>query len=747
MSLNQVRTALAVVLLTPTLLTAQQRALTIDDLYDPDRRINFSGNIPSGLRWIDDAHYLQRGGQDPSGSRLLKVDAVTGVATPLVDVERFEQAITRLPGTNAGEARRISRSASHTLNPTYTGLVFTLADDLYYYSFGSDRVRRLTHTTAPEEEVAFSPDGRLLAFVRAFNLHVVDVDERVREYPLTTNGTAELLNGKLDWVYQEEIYGRGNYRGYWWSPDSSRLAYLQLDERPVPEFAVVDHIPYRLSIETWDYPKAGDPNPAVRLGLVRTAGGPTVWVRHDDYAGDILIADVAWSKDGRRVVYQVQNREQTWLDLRVADAESGESTRLFRETTMAWVDVTGSPHWLADGSFLWLSERTGWKHIYHYGSDGLLKRQITAGQWEVRTLHGVDERTGWVYFSGTERSHIGGDVYRIHLDGTGLTRLSERPGAHTATFNPSLTRYLGTWSDVTTTPQIRLHAADGAEVRVVADNPVRALDNYRLSTPEFVQVKTRDGFVMEAMLIKPPDFDPSRTYPVYQGVYGGPHAQRVRNAWNHSEGMFFQLLAQRGILVWVCDNRTASGKGAQSTWPLYRNFGELELRDIEDCLGWLKQQPYVDARRIGIEGWSYGGYMVSYALTHSQSFVMGIAGGPVTDWRDYDTIYTERYMLMPQNNPEGYRKSSPRFDAANLHGALLLIHGTIDDNVHVQNTLQFAYELQRAGKPFELMLYPKSRHHLTDPLLEKHLRSTMLDFAMRHLTPASSAATRTSGAP
>jgi len=248
-------------------------------------------------------------------------------------------------------------------------------------------------------------------------------------------------------------------------------------------------------------------------------------------------------------------------------------------------------------------------------------------------------------------------------------------------------------------------------------------------------VKARDGFVMEAMMIKPPDFDPSKRYPVYQFTYGGPHSQEVKNVWQ-LQNMYHQLLAQQGIIVWICDNRTASGKGVESTWPAFKHFGEVELRDIEDGVSWLKQQRYVDGSRIGIHGWSFGGFMTAYALTHSTSFVMGIAGGTVADWRNYDSVYTERFMGTPKENPEGYRNSSPRFAADRLHGALFLIHGAIDDNVHVQNTMQLAYELQQAGKPFSLMLYPKSRHGVTDPSLVRHLYGMMLDFTVEHLKPS-----------
>ena len=725
-----------------------QQTLTIDDIFDPVQRVDFDGSPLRDLEWLDDQHYLQPMAQPgPSGSPLLKVDALSGRSEPFFDVVEMKAAITDVPGMSAQEASSLARRQTRLMNGQRTAIIFDFAGDLYHYEFGESRVVRLTRSPEPEEEVSFSPDGQLVAFVRGHDLHIVDVDHR-REYALTTDGDSAIRNGQLDWVYQEEIYGRGDFRGYWWSPDSTRIAFLQLDDSQVPDFTIVDHIAYHPELEVWNYPKAGDRNPGVRLGIVRSAGGASTWVDLDRYTpSQPLIVSVGWTPDSQRVVFQVQNREQTWLDLNVADAASGRATRLLRETTEAWVNVNGPPHWLEDGSFLWLSERSGWKHLYYYDGDGTLVGQVTDGPWEVRQLHGIDEETGWVYWSGTERSHIGSDIYRVQLDGSSLTRLSEQAGTHRAQFNPGFTHYIDTWSDLTAPPQVRLHTATGTEARVVDANEPTVLDGYRLAAPEFLQVHNRDGFAMEAMMIKPPDFDPARRYPVYQHVYGGPHIQRVRNGWSGSTHMFWQLLAQRGIIVWVLDNSTASGKGAVSTWPVYKNFGELELRDIEDGIAWLTQQPYVDATRIGIEGWSYGGFMVSYALTHSQSFAMGIAGGSVTDWRDYDTIYTERYMLMPQNNPEGYQKSAPRFAAGDLHGALLLVHGTMDENVHMQNTLQFAHELQKAGKSFDMMLYPKSRHRLGSRELEHHRHSMMLEFVMKHLRPettppASSSASR-----
>jgi dipeptidyl-peptidase-4 len=723
---------LLVVLAGAQAVTAQQRLLTIDDIYDPSTRVNFGGNAPTDLSWIDGTHYAQFA----SAGTWISVDATSGSERPLFDAGKMEAALSRI-GVSANDARRVSRSRSLNFNRSYSAALFTIDSDLFVYVFGADTAFRLTTAAGAEELPSFSPNGASVAFVRNNDLYVIDSEGR-RETRLTTDGAAKILNGILDWVYEEEIYGRGDKRAYWWSPDSSRIAFLRLDDGPVPSYVTVDDIPYDQNVEHWDWPKAGDPNPIVTLGVVRTMGGPISWVNTDKYsAPDRLIVGVGWTSDSQKVVYHIQNRIQTWLELNAADVNGGAPHLLLKETSKAFIDPGDyqPPTWLKDGTFLWLSDTTGWKHLFHYQADGTLIKQVTTGKWELRTLYGIDEASGWIYFAGTERSPIGGDVYRTRLDGSGFERLSKAAGTSSARFSPDFAYYIGSWSDVNTPTQVRLHRNTGADVRLIAENKVPALSQYKLSRPEFVQVPTRDGFVMEAMMIKPPDFNPSRRYPVYQFTYGGPHSQQVRNSWRGADGMYHHLLAQKGIIVWICDNRTASGKGAESTWQVYRNFGELELRDIEDGLGWLRKQPYVDPSRIGMHGWSYGGFMTSYALTHSTSFIMGIAGGTVSDWRDYDTVYTERYMGTPQDNPDGYRKSSPRWAARDLHGSLLLIHGAIDDNVHVANTMQFVYELQKAQKPFELMLYPKSRHGVTDPMLAKHLRTTMLDFVLANLRP------------
>ena len=712
---------------------AQQKPLTIDAIYDPQAKVEFSGSPLTGIAWLSDTHYLQPG---PTGAVPLKVDAAKGTSEPFYAAARLETVLARLDGVTPEAAKTAVRVKTPNLSANRDRVLLPIGGDLFAYDLGAHKAARLTNGGGTEDEAAFSPDGTSVGFVRDHDLYVVRASGGP-ERRLTTDGGPEILNGKLDWVYQEEVFGRGNFRGYWWSPDGKRLAFLRLDERKVPKYTVVDDMTTRPVFEVYPYPKAGEPNPEVALGLVEAAGGAVRFVDLGKYKDtEILITSVGWRPDGR-LTFQVQDREQTWLDLVVADPAPGAVTTLFRETAPAWVETSGNPRWLKDGSFLWLSERDGWKHIYHYRADGTAPKKLTKGAWEVRALYGVDEAARVVYFSSTERGATIKDIVRVRLDGTALTRLSNVPGQHEALFNPSYGLYLDTWSDTATPPQVRLHEASGREVRVVDANDVPALREYRLPPIEFLQVETINGFPMEAALIKPPGFDPKKKYPVYQHIYGGPHAPQVKNGWFPSTMLFLHLLAERGVVVFICDNRSASGKGYVSARTAYKKMGPSEMKDVEDGVAWLKQQPWVDPQRIGIGGWSYGGFMAAYALTHSKSFAMGIAGAPVTDWRNYDSIYTDRIMMTPEHNPEGYRDTSVSSAAKDLSGQLLLLHGSIDDNVHPQNTLQLAYELQKAGKPFRMMMYPKMRHTPAEPLSIKHLRQTMLDFVVETLRPGS----------
>jgi dipeptidyl-peptidase-4 len=704
------------------------RRFTFDDIYDPDKKIQFDGPPQPDVIWIDDDYFIHRK-TDPKTKHTdwLKVHAASGNTSPLFDASTMEAALKQLPGITDDDARRLAHLPEFVLSPDKTAVVLNHANDLFHYRFGSAEVRRLTTTASPEVGEEFSPNGAMVSFVRDSNLHVVDIETQ-REWALTADGNDKTLNGRLDWVYQEEIYGRGNFKGYWWSPDSSRIAYLRLDESALKGFPVIDHVPFSPEVETINYPLAGDPNPKVRLGVVNALGGTTTWIDTFKYESiDFLIVRAGWTPDSANVVYQVQDREQRWLDLNV-----GGKT-LFREESKAWVSVIEEPKWLRDGSFLWLSERTGWKHIYHYSADGHLLSAVTEGRWELRALHRIDEANGHIYFAATKASPVANHTYRARLDGTSIERLTHLRGNHKSIFSPAAKRFVDYWSDPQRPPQMRSHAADGQILAVVEKNAVEELSSFDFGRIELLQVPTQDGFLMEAMMIKPPDFNPGKKYPVVAYTYAGPHNPQVIDAWGGEKMMWHQMLAQMGYIIWICDNRTASGKGIEPTWAAYQNLGELELRDLEDGVAWLKTQSYVDRDRIGLWGWSYGGFMTAYALTHSTTFKIGMSGAPVTDWRNYDSVYTERYMRTPQNNPDGYAKASVVKAAANLHGKLLLIHGATDDNVHVQNTLQFAYELQKAGKAFELMIYPRVRHSITEPAQLKHMREMMTEFIVRNL--------------
>ncbi len=731
---------------------SQERLLTIDDIFssDPKVRVNFNG-VPTQLAWTPDG----RGFRTIQAGKLTRLDAITGDAREFFDSKRLAAAL-ETNGVATADAARIAASPALQFSPDERSILISQGNDLWLYDTSAGSMKRLTSTSTEELEPDFSPDGKLISFVRGNNLFIYDLT-RGDEKQLTRDGSEKIYNGYLDWVYEEELYGRGQKRGYWWSPDSKFIAFLRLDESPVPKFVLPNDIPIDQAVENTDYPQAGDPNPLVTLGIadigknsvipntaripqvgrrlpaaIQRLGDSVKFVDLSTYKPeDLLIGRVVWSPN-QTVVFQAQNREQTYLDLNSA-SPNGTVKHLFRETSPAWVGLNDNPSFLKDGSFVFQSERDGWAHLYLFNKDGQLVRRLTDGQWEVRTLHGVDEANGWVYFSGTKDSPVAENIYRVKLAGGEVDKLTVVRGNHGASFNSTMTHFIDTWSDVNTPPQARLFKADGTLERVLNENRVAVLDQYKLGRPEFLKVKNRDGFEMEAIMIKPPNFDASKKYPVISYTYAGPHAQSAVDRWGASRYMWHQMMAQKGYIIWICDNKTASGKGLESTWPVYKRFGEAEIRDIEDGVNYLKSLPYVDGSRIGLWGWSYGGFMTSYTMTHSNFIKVGIAGGSVTDWRLYDSIYTERYMMTPQNNRDGYDRTSVQKAAANLNGRLLLIHGMMDDNVHMQNTIQLAYEFQKAGKQFDLMLYPTARHGLTNPSQVKHWYTMMTEYFVKNL--------------
>ncbi len=703
---------------------AKKKPITLDAI-TAGQLPNFHGTPVHGLIWLEDGeHFLQM-----KERQLLKVHAVTGRATPFVDHEKLARCLASIPGINKREAEMRSRAALLNMNKSRTGILVEQESDLFYCPFDAEKAVRLTKSPGRKDLATFSPDGKHVSFVRAGNLRIVDIEGKA-EKDLTADGGELITNGKADWVYFEEIFNR-NWNAHWWSPDSKYIAFLRLDDTKLKKFTVVDEIPLHQGVEQTHYPKAGDPNPIVKLGIVRIADGKVNWVPLGDKPEDTLVNWVGWTPDSAHVVHYVQNRSQTWLDFRLANP-AGEVKTLYHDKTKAWIDDPGPPSFLKDGSFILPREETGWKHLYHYSKEGKLLKQLTSGEWEARALLQVDEANGWVYFLGTRDSPTSQNLYRVKLDATGLALLSSGGGDHVVQVSPKGNYVIDSWSDNTTPTKVHLHSPDGAKVRMLDTNPVYAVEDYEFLAWEVVQIKTPDGFLLEGMILTPPRPDPKKKYPVWVKTYGGPHTPTIKDNWLAGRGSD-QALARAGYVVFLVDPRSASGKGAASAWTAYKQLGVQELKDLETAVNWLCQRPHIDAKRIGLSGHSYGGFLTAYALTHSKLFAAGIAGAPVTDWSLYDSIYTERYMLTPKENPQGYAKTSVVKAAKDLHGKLLLVHGLMDDNVHVQNTMRFVDELQKANKDFELMVYPRARH----PILGTHYRRQLLDFMQRALHPES----------
>jgi dipeptidyl-peptidase-4 len=605
-----------------------------------------------------------------------------------------------------------------------------------YYVWDLDR-RTLTPISTQngwQMFAKFSPDGSRVGFVRDNDLYVSDLATG-RETRLTQDGGEQIINGTFDWVYEEEL---GLQDGWRWSPDGQRIAFWRIDQSPVRTFYMIQETDslYAQPVAL-RYPKAGTPNPIAKIGVVGVGGGATVWM---DTGNDTeaLLARMEWAQSPTEVIIQRANRIQNRVDVLLADATTGRSRPLFAESDAAWVDVHDDFHWLNDGrQFLWSSERDGWNHLYVYNRDGSVARQLTRGPWEVTRVMGVDERGGWVYFGATEEGPEERHVYRVRLNGRGgVEQLSREAGTHNATVSPAGTYYLDAYSTMSTPAVTRLHRANGAEVRTLVDNaPVRqTLARLDLAAPEFFTIRTRDGAELNAWMIKPANFDPSKKYPVLMYVYGGPGSQTVLNSWSGSRYLWHQSLAQRGYIVVSVDNRGTGSRGRDFKKSVYLKLGQQEAADQIEAANWLASQPYVDGSRIGIWGWSYGGYATAMAMTRPGApFKAGIAVAPVADWGLYDTIYTERFMRTPQENPEGYRLGAPTSAAANLRGTLLIVHGTGDDNVHFQNSIRLANALQAAGKQFQFMAYPNRTHSISGGPTSAHLHNLLTDWIVQNL--------------
>ncbi|MCU0865865.1 MAG: S9 family peptidase [Planctomycetes bacterium] len=593
----------------------------------------------------------------------------------------------------------------------------------------SDQAVRLTSDGAAggkKEEVHLSPDGSAVSFVRGNNLLVVDCKTQA-VWPVTTDGGPELFHGLLDWVYQEELYGRGDFQAHWWSPDGTHCAFLSLDESPVREFTVVDHVPdgfldreRSVVSEVTNYPKAGDPNPFARLSIAKRKDRKITAVDLSMFPKDLLVVRVDWTPDGKTLLATIQDRIQTWAELCAIDPATGAVTKWIREESPTWVNRPESPTWLADGTFLWRSERTGYQHVYHYGPGGKLLGAVTSGDWQVREIVRIDEPKRLLWFEGTKDGATGRHLYRIGLDGKGLVCLTPGIGTHQFQLRDDGAFVLDRWSAMDQPPIVQL--CDGKTGAVIKElgkaGRGEAAARYAFSERQRLSIAARDGYELDASVQLPPDWKEGARYPVFLPTYSGPDAPTVRDVWQHST--YHQFLAQQGFVILQVNVRSASGRGQVHTGTCYQQLGVQELKDLEDAVAYVCSKFGGDPRRVAISGWSYGGFMAAYALTHSDKFALGLAGAGVHDWRLYDTIYTERYMRTPQENAKGYDGTSVIKAAKNLKGHLVLLHGSMDDNVHLQNTMQLLWELQSAGKQnVELMVYPRSRHGL-NPRVNGH---------------------------
>ena len=628
-----------------------------------------------------------------------------------------------------------------SFDPTGRWAVYEQSDDIVLLDLRSSEVTPVAITDAVEKSARFSPDGRWLAFVRDNDLYAWDVRKQT-EKRLTTDGSETLMNGTVSWVYWEELLGRVD-QGYFWSPDSTSIAYLQSDDSGVGTMHYVDFEPDLPKLIKQRHPKPGEANPRVRAGVVSLEDAKTTWVDLGSYPYEYL-ARIKWLPDSRHVAVQTLNRPQTTLDLFIADASSGETRHVMRETDEGWVNVHDDLYFLENGNFIWASERDGYAHLYQFDANGDLVNQVTKGEWALRPSGGaagmersvayVDDDQQHIWFTALEKASTERHLYRINIDGSGMERLTAEEGAHQIWFRPDGEYYLDASSALDRPPSLRLHRPNGefqAMVTAAADDIPQRFDLQRW---EMMTVNARDGNSMPAMMLKPRFFDAGKKYPAVVYVYGGPSSPTVVNAWGrHARMMYHQLLADQDVVVFYVDNRSAAGKSKIDANTIVRQLmGPVEINDLLDGVAWLKSQPYIDDARVGIWGWSGGGSMTLHAMTSSEEFAAGVAVAPVSDWHYYDTIYTERYMKRPQDNEEGYELTSHAKRAADLHGRLLLVHGTYDDNVHPQNSWRFADELIEAGITLDMMIYPMRKHGIADDEAQLHIYKTMVEFWQRN---------------
>ena len=691
--------------------------------------------------------FLRGKDRDRNRLDLWEYDIASGQTRLLVD------SSVVLPGeevlSDEEKARRerqriaaLSGIVDYQWSPDGKALLFPLGGELYFYDLtksGRDAVRKLTNGGGFATDPKISPKGGFVSFIRDRNLWAIDLTSG-EEVQLTRDGSDTIGNGVAEFVADEEM---DRHTGYWWAPDDAAIAFARIDETPVPVQKRYEVYPDRTEVVEQRYPAAGDPNVRVQLGVIAPkTGARPQWIDLGKDP-DIYLARVDW-RDPQRLTFQRQSRDQKKLELIETTLTNGTQRTLVTETSTTWVPLHNDLRFLKDGRFLWSSERSGFEHLYIASEDGSTLTALTQGEWVVDGLLAIDETAGLAYVSGTRDGATEAHVYAVPLSGGEPRRLTQAPGMHAATFARNASVFVDSWSSDTTLPQIELFKADGTKLATLLVNDVSDATHpyakYRAAhqPTAYGTLTAADGTTpLHYSLIKPAGFDPKKQYPVVVFVYGGPAAQTVTRAWpGRSDSFFNQYLAQQGYVVFSLDNRGTPRRGAAFGGALYGKQGTVEVDDQLRGVAWLKSQAFVDPARIGVYGWSNGGYMTLMLLAkHSEAYACGVAGAPVTDWALYDTHYTERYMDLPKANEAGYREASVFTHVDGIGaGKLLLIHGMADDNVLFTNSTKLMSELQKRGTPFELMTYPGAKHGLRGSDLLHRYRLTE-DFLGRCLKP------------
>ncbi|MFQ6370817.1 DPP IV N-terminal domain-containing protein [Shewanella sp. YIC-542] len=666
---------------------------------------------------------------------LWQMDVASGEVSLLLDASKLSQGALSDEEKARRERQRIFGQGimEYVWADDGKALLIPSAGKLYYYTLADGKARLLPTGDGFATDAKLSPKGHYVTFVAGQNLWLLGLaDNQLTQ--LTTDGGGVIKNAMAEFVAQEEM---GRMTGYWWAPDESAIAFTRIDESPVTEVTRNEIYADGIKLIQQRYPAAGSDNVLIQLGVININNKQLRWIDLGDDR-DFYLPRVNWLPDSRHLAFQWQSRNQQQLALRMADTHTkGAPALLLTERSNAWINLNDDLHFLKQGGFLWSSERSGFNHIYRFDANGKQLAQLTQGNWAVDSIRHVDESQGWVYFAGRKDSDIEKHLYKVRLDGSGLSRLSQRPGMHDATFADNAPVYLDYFNSLSQPPQVSLHDASGKRLRWVEENAVKPghpLYPYAglWQLPEFGTLGADDGQTLHYRLFKPANFNPAKRYPVLVRVYGGPHAQLVVNSWS-SQDYFTQYLLQQGFAVFQLDNRGSGHRGTRFEQAIYRQLGVAEVADQQRGVAFLRSLPWVDGSKIAIYGHSYGGYMALMCKFKApEDFALAISGAPVTDWALYDTHYTERYLAHPAENPQGYQQSSVLPYLGGYQQGLLMYHGMADDNVLFENSTRVYKALQDEGKLFEMVNYPGAKHSMRGNAVKTHLYRSLTDFLQRH---------------